>query len=87
MFLGFTALACTFTMTRCKLWVAPRHVLGYSDSAAASVCSVCSKHPNLGSGFNCSNQLEPVSYVWGGGVVAVAGKISMMPMALGTADL
>ncbi|MGG6270096.1 photosystem I core protein PsaA [Leptolyngbya sp. AN03gr2] len=29
---------------------------------------------------------EPVSYVFGGGVVAVGGKIAMMPMTLGTAD-
>ena len=40
----------------------------------------------LAPGTTAPNQLEPVSYVWGGGVVAVAGKISMMPMALGTAD-
>lgn len=37
-------------------------------------------------GATAPNQLEPVSYVWGGGVVAVGGKIAMMPMALGTAD-
>jgi photosystem I P700 chlorophyll a apoprotein A1 len=37
-------------------------------------------------GTTAPNQLEPVSYVWGGGVVAVGGKIAMMPMALGTAD-
>ena len=40
----------------------------------------------LAPGATAPNQLEPVSYVWGGGVVAVAGKIAMMPMALGTAD-
>ena len=40
----------------------------------------------LAPGATAPNQLEPVSYVWGGGIVAVAGKISMMPMALGTAD-
>ena len=40
----------------------------------------------LAPGTTAPNQLEPVSYVWGGGVVAVAGKIAMMPMALGTAD-
>jgi photosystem I P700 chlorophyll a apoprotein A1 len=37
-------------------------------------------------GTTAPNQLEPVSYVWGGGIVAVGGKIAMMPMALGTAD-
>jgi photosystem I P700 chlorophyll a apoprotein A1 len=37
-------------------------------------------------GATAPNQLEPVSYVWGGGIVAVGGKIAMMPMALGTAD-
>jgi photosystem I P700 chlorophyll a apoprotein A1 len=40
----------------------------------------------LAPGATAPNQLEPVSYVWGGGIVAVGGKISMMPMALGTAD-
>jgi photosystem I P700 chlorophyll a apoprotein A1 len=40
----------------------------------------------LAPGTTAPNALEPVSYVWGGGVVAVAGKIAMMPMALGTAD-
>lgn len=40
----------------------------------------------LAPGSTAPNQLEPVSYVWGGGVVAVGGKIAMMPMALGTAD-
>jgi len=39
----------------------------------------------LAPGTTAPNQLEPVSYVWGGGVVAVGGKIAMMPMALGTA--
>jgi photosystem I P700 chlorophyll a apoprotein A1 len=29
---------------------------------------------------------EPVSYAFGGGIVAVGGKIAMMPMTLGTAD-
>jgi len=29
---------------------------------------------------------EPVSYAFGGGVVAVGGKIAMMPISLGTAD-
>ncbi len=40
----------------------------------------------LAPGTTAPNALEPVSYVWGGGVVAVGGKIAMMPMALGTAD-
>jgi len=40
----------------------------------------------LAPGSTAPNQLEPVSYVWGGGIVAVGGKIAMMPMALGTAD-
>ncbi|WP_009633026.1 photosystem I core protein PsaA [Synechocystis sp. PCC 7509] len=40
----------------------------------------------LAPGTTAPNLLEPVSYVWGGGIVAVGGKIAMMPMALGTAD-
>ena len=40
----------------------------------------------LAPGTTAPNQLEPVSYIWGGGIVAVGGKIAMMPMALGTAD-
>jgi photosystem I P700 chlorophyll a apoprotein A1 len=37
-------------------------------------------------GTTAPNALEPVSYAFGGGVVAVGGKIAMMPIALGTAD-
>ena len=40
----------------------------------------------LAPGTTAPNQLEPVRYIWGGGIVAVGGKIAMMPMALGTAD-
>ncbi|WP_121967898.1 photosystem I core protein PsaA [Leptolyngbya sp. BC1307] len=32
------------------------------------------------------NALAPVSYAFGGGVVAVGGKVAMMPIQLGTAD-
>ncbi|MBW4500833.1 MAG: photosystem I core protein PsaA [Scytonema hyalinum WJT4-NPBG1] len=37
-------------------------------------------------GATVPNALEPVSYVFGGGILAVGGKVAMMPMALGTAD-
>ncbi|WP_017315023.1 photosystem I core protein PsaA [Mastigocladopsis repens] len=37
-------------------------------------------------GASAPNALEPVSYVFGGGILAVGGKVAMMPMALGTAD-
>jgi photosystem I P700 chlorophyll a apoprotein A1 len=40
----------------------------------------------LAPGSTAPNALEPVSYAFGGGVVAVGGKIAMMPIALGTAD-
>jgi photosystem I P700 chlorophyll a apoprotein A1 len=40
----------------------------------------------LAPGTTAPNALEPVSYAFGGGVVAVGGKIAMMPIALGTAD-
>jgi photosystem I P700 chlorophyll a apoprotein A1 len=40
----------------------------------------------LAPGATAPNALEPVSYAFGGGVVAVAGKVAMMPIALGTAD-
>ncbi len=32
------------------------------------------------------NALAPVSYAFGGDVVAVGGKVAMMPIELGTAD-
>jgi photosystem I P700 chlorophyll a apoprotein A1 len=41
---------------------------------------------SIAPGTTAPNALEPASYVWGGGLVAVGGKIAMMPMALGTAD-
>ncbi|MGF1538022.1 MAG: photosystem I core protein PsaA [Elainellaceae cyanobacterium] len=37
-------------------------------------------------GVTAPNALGPASYVFGGDVVAVGGKVAMMPMALGTAD-
>jgi photosystem I P700 chlorophyll a apoprotein A1 len=40
----------------------------------------------LAPGTTAPNALEPVSYAFGGGVVALGGKIAMMPIALGTAD-
>ena len=40
----------------------------------------------LAPGNTAPTQIEPVSYAFGGGVVAVGGKVAMMPIALGTAD-
>ena len=41
---------------------------------------------NLAPGGTAPNALETVSHVFGGGVVAVGGKVAMMPIELGTAD-
>ncbi|NEO04303.1 MULTISPECIES: photosystem I core protein PsaA [unclassified Moorena] len=41
---------------------------------------------NLAPGGTAPNALETVSYAFGGGVVAVGGKVAMMPIELGTAD-
>ncbi|MDZ7970690.1 MAG: photosystem I core protein PsaA [Nostoc sp. DedSLP03] len=40
----------------------------------------------LAPGTTAPNALEPVSYVFGGGVLAVGGKVAAAPIALGTAD-
>ena len=40
----------------------------------------------LAAGNTAPNALAPASYAFGGGVVAVGGKVAMMPIALGTAD-
>ena len=40
----------------------------------------------LAPGNTAPGILEPVSYVFGGGTLAVGGKVAMMPMPLGTAD-
>ncbi|WP_071190290.1 photosystem I core protein PsaA [Trichormus sp. NMC-1] len=40
----------------------------------------------LAPGGTAPNALAPVSYAFGGGVLAVGGKVAMMPIALGTAD-
>jgi len=40
----------------------------------------------LAPGASAPNALAPASYVWGGGIVEVGGKVAMMPMQLGTAD-
>lgn len=39
-----------------------------------------------GLGVTAPGLAGPVSHAWGGGVVAVAGKVAMMPIPLGTAD-
>lgn len=39
-----------------------------------------------GLGNTAPNIMGPVSHAWGGSVVAVGGKIAMMPIQLGTAD-
>jgi photosystem I P700 chlorophyll a apoprotein A1 len=39
-----------------------------------------------GLGTTAPNIMGPVSHAWGGSVVAVGGKIAMMPIQLGTAD-
>jgi photosystem I P700 chlorophyll a apoprotein A1 len=40
----------------------------------------------LAPGGTAPNALAPASYAFGGGAVAVGGKVAMMPIALGTAD-
>jgi photosystem I P700 chlorophyll a apoprotein A1 len=40
----------------------------------------------LAPGATAPNALAPASYAFGGGAVAVGGKVAMMPIALGTAD-
>jgi photosystem I P700 chlorophyll a apoprotein A1 len=40
----------------------------------------------LAPGATAPNALAPASYAFGGDVVAVGGKVAMMPIALGTAD-
>ncbi|MFN6541511.1 MAG: photosystem I core protein PsaA [Nostoc sp. EkiNYC01] len=40
----------------------------------------------LAPGSTAPNALEPVSYVFGGGILAVGGKVAAAPIALGTAD-
>lgn len=40
----------------------------------------------LAAGNTAPNALAPASYAFGGEVVAVGGKVAMMPIALGTAD-
>ena len=36
--------------------------------------------------FSAPNALAATSVTWGGDVVAVGGKVAVMPIALGTAD-
>ncbi|MEH2183511.1 photosystem I core protein PsaA [Nostoc sp.] len=40
----------------------------------------------LAPGTTAPNAIEPVSYVFGGGVLAVGGKVAAAPIVLGTAD-
>ncbi|MEH1782646.1 photosystem I core protein PsaA [Nostoc sp.] len=40
----------------------------------------------LAPGTTAPNALEPVSYVFGGGILAIGGKVAAAPIVLGTAD-
>ncbi|MEH1767293.1 photosystem I core protein PsaA [Nostoc sp.] len=40
----------------------------------------------LAPGTTAPNALEPVSYVFGGGILAIGGKVAAAPITLGTAD-
>jgi photosystem I P700 chlorophyll a apoprotein A1 len=45
-----------------------------------------SKYTLLSSRINSSNALSATSLTWGGDIVAVGGKVAMMPISLGTSD-
>lgn len=73
-------------------WVQSIHTVAIGNpvlSAAQPLGDVFGGLRNIdvgGLGTTAPNLLEPVSYAFGGGIVAVGGKVAMMPMSLGTAD-
>ena len=73
-------------------WVQHIHTMAIGNpalNAAQPLGNVFGGLKNIaltGVGTTAPGLNEPVSYVFGGGVVAVGGKIAMMPMTLGTAD-
>ncbi|MEO0397079.1 MAG: photosystem I core protein PsaA [Cyanobacteria bacterium P01_A01_bin.137] len=71
-------------------WVQHIHTMAVGSAQAAEpLGNVFGGLRNIqlsGIGTTVPNITEPVSYAFGGGVVAVGGKIAMMPIPLGTAD-
>ncbi len=72
-------------------WVQHIHTsaVGLAGQAAQPLGNVFGGLRNLevgGLGTTAPNLIDPVSHVFGGGIVAVGGKVAMMPMTLGTAD-
>lgn len=72
-------------------WVQHIHTsaIGLYGQAAQPLGNVFGGFRNIelgGIGHTAPNLHEPVSYAFGGGVLAVGGKVAMMPITLGTAD-
>ncbi|BAZ04224.1 photosystem I core protein PsaA [Calothrix sp. NIES-3974] len=72
-------------------WVQHIHTsaVGLAGQAAQPLGNVFGGLHNLqlaGVGHTAPGLTEPVSYAFGGGVLAVGGKVAMMPITLGTAD-
>jgi photosystem I P700 chlorophyll a apoprotein A1 len=73
-------------------WVQHIHTMAIGNpvlQAATPLGSVFGGVRNIelsGIGSTAPGLSEPVSYAFGGGVVAIGGKIAMMPITLGTAD-
>jgi len=75
MFLGFHSFGLYIYNDTMQALGRPQDM--FSDTAIQLqpiFCPVRSKHPNFSSGTTAPNQLEP-SIRWGGGVVAVGGKL------------
>jgi photosystem I P700 chlorophyll a apoprotein A1 len=86
-FLGFHSFGLYVHNDTMRAWGRPQDM--FSDTGIQLQPIFAQWIQNLHSlapGGTAPHALEPVSYAFGGGVVAVAGKVAMMPIALGTAD-
>ncbi|OUS44398.1 hypothetical protein BE221DRAFT_173593, partial [Ostreococcus tauri] len=66
-------------------WTSAGHVLRHSNSTSAIFAHLCSTHMPLHLN-SCTYSAGSTSASWGGDIVAVGGKIAMMPISLGTSD-
>ncbi|OUS44438.1 hypothetical protein BE221DRAFT_173402, partial [Ostreococcus tauri] len=67
-------------------WTSAGHVLRHSNSTSANFCTICAAHTCLAPELTAPTAAGSTSASWGGDIVAVGGKIAMMPISLGTSD-
>ncbi len=87
MFLGFHSFGLYVHNDTMRAFGRPQDLFSDTGIQLQPVFAQWVQHLHaLAPGSTAPHALEPASYAFGGGLVAVGGKVAMMPIALGTAD-